>query len=83
MPILFHKVIINKCICHRFHFVHCKQFSQLNESYICAHRPKLRSSPKLGQLTVLSQEIVQPYHVMEPYDYEMFGYGVGLVLAKR
>ena len=30
-PILFHEVIINKCICHRFYFVHCrpKQVSQI------------------------------------------------------
>ena len=41
IPILFHEVIINKCICHGFYFVHCIQF------------PKLGSSPKLGQLTVL------------------------------
>ena len=29
IPILFHEVIINKCICHGFYFIHCVQFSQL------------------------------------------------------
>ena len=32
IAILFHEVIINKCICDRFYSVHCTyQFSQLNE----------------------------------------------------
>ena len=31
IAILFHEVIINKCICDRFYSVHCIQFSQLNE----------------------------------------------------
>ena len=31
IPILFHEVIINKCICHGFYFVHCIQFSQLSD----------------------------------------------------
>ena len=34
IPILFHEVIIHKCICHGFYFIHCIQFSQLNDLYI-------------------------------------------------
>ena len=34
IPILFHEVIINKCIYHGFYFIHCIQFSQFNDLYI-------------------------------------------------
>ena len=53
IPILFQEVIINKCICHGFYFIHCIQFGQLNDLY------KLRSSPKLGQLTVICRGLFQ------------------------
>ena len=32
IPILFHEVI--KCSCHGFYFIHCIQFSQLNDLYM-------------------------------------------------
>ena len=43
IPILFHEVIINKCICHRFYFVQCIQFSQLNDLYIVRSCAQVRS----------------------------------------
>ena len=43
IPILFHEVIINKCICHGFYFVHCIQFSQLSDLDIVRSWAQVRS----------------------------------------
>ena len=43
IPILFHEVIINKCICHGFYFIHCIQFGHLNDLYIVRSCAQVRS----------------------------------------
>ena len=43
IPILFHEVIINKCICYDFYFIHCIQFSQLSDLDIVRSCAQVRS----------------------------------------
>ena len=43
IPILFHEVILNKCICHRFYFILCIQFSQLINTLYTSSEVALKS----------------------------------------
>ena len=43
IQILFHEVLINKCICHGFYFIHGIQFTKLNTVSEVALKSEVRA----------------------------------------